>query len=86
MDETCALDVAARGPHTLEEVGEFFGVGRERIRQCQSTALAKLLEVAPAIPDEEPMPCGGKSGRGWAKTSDRALMVTPAGKPGWRRQ
>ena len=29
-------------PHTLEEVGEIFGVTRERIRQIEAKTLAKL--------------------------------------------
>ena len=29
-------------PRTLEEVGEYFGVTRERIRQIQNEALSKL--------------------------------------------
>lgn len=35
---SCVLDVAARGP-TLEEVGDYFGVSRERIRQIEAKAL-----------------------------------------------
>lgn len=38
----CALDHAARGDMTLEEVGEVMGLTRERIRQIESSALAKL--------------------------------------------
>jgi RNA polymerase primary sigma factor len=34
--------------HTLEEVGEIFGVTRERIRQIESRALAKLRDPANA--------------------------------------
>ena len=33
--------------HTLEEVGQIFGVTRERIRQIESKTLAKLRPVAP---------------------------------------
>lgn len=45
----CALDVAGEGPHTLDEVGEFFGVSRERVRQIEVLALAKLKKVAPKV-------------------------------------
>lgn len=42
MSETCALDVAARGGVTLNEIGVMIGVSRERIRQIEFAALRKL--------------------------------------------
>ena len=42
MTETCALDVADRGGTTLEEVGAIMNLTRERIRQVEVKALAKL--------------------------------------------
>lgn len=39
LPATCALDVADRGGVTLEEVGDFLGVTRERIRQIETRAL-----------------------------------------------
>jgi hypothetical protein len=42
MNETCALDVADRGGTTLEEVGAIMNLTRERIRQVEVKALAKL--------------------------------------------
>lgn len=42
MEETCALDVADRGGITLEEVGEFLNLTRERIRQVEAQGLGKL--------------------------------------------
>jgi hypothetical protein len=42
MTETCALDIADRGGTTLEEVGAIMNLTRERIRQVEVKALAKL--------------------------------------------
>ncbi len=42
MNESCALDVADRGGTTLEDVGAIMNLTRERIRQVEVRALAKL--------------------------------------------
>lgn len=42
MADTCSLDVADRGEHTLEEVGEVLGVVRERVRQIVDVALERV--------------------------------------------
>lgn len=42
MGESCALDVADRGGTTLEDVGAIMNLTRERIRQVEVRALAKL--------------------------------------------
>jgi hypothetical protein len=42
LRETCALDVADRGGVTLEAIGTLLGLTRERIRQIETEALAKL--------------------------------------------
>lgn len=42
LSETCALDVADRGGHSLEDVGKFMGVTRERVRQLVTDALARM--------------------------------------------
>jgi hypothetical protein len=42
MGESCALDVADRGGTTLEDVGAIMNLTRERIRQVEVNALAKL--------------------------------------------
>ena len=47
MPESCALDVADLGGVTLEVVGALLNVTRERIRQLEVKALAKL-ESSPA--------------------------------------
>lgn len=47
MAETCTLDVADRQGMTLARVGSLMNLTRERIRQLESQALARLaLEVA----------------------------------------
>ena len=42
IGESCALDVADRGGTTLEDVGAIMNLTRERIRQVEVKALAKL--------------------------------------------
>ena len=51
LPETCALDVAARGGITLEEVGEIMNLTRERIRQVEVRGLHKLRVASPS-PEE----------------------------------
>jgi hypothetical protein len=40
--DTCVLRMACGSPHTLEEVGQSFGVTRERIRQIEHAALSRV--------------------------------------------
>ena len=42
--ETCSLDVADRGPHGHREIGKFFGLSHERIRQIEEKALATMAK------------------------------------------
>ena len=42
LDETCALDVADRGGHTLDEVGLLMNITRERVRQIQADVLDSI--------------------------------------------
>lgn len=42
LDESCALDVAERGGVTLDAVAELMGITRERVRQLEARALAKV--------------------------------------------
>lgn len=42
MPESCSLDVADRGGETLEAVGAIMNLTRERIRQVEVTAFAKI--------------------------------------------
>lgn len=40
-EHTCSLDVADRGEHTLQEVGEILILSRERVRQLEEVILAR---------------------------------------------
>ena len=51
-DSSCSLDVAERGEHTLEEVGEFMGTTRERSRQLEESAFRKLYKAARKVVGE----------------------------------
>lgn len=44
LEESCALDVAERGGVTLEEVGYYMNLTRERIRQVESNGMKKIAE------------------------------------------
>lgn len=46
--DTCALDVADRGGHVLDDVGDLLGVTRERARQIESAAKEKLRAAVAA--------------------------------------
>lgn len=48
---TCSLDVADEGEHTLEELGQIFGVTRERVRQVQADALGNVRPIGLARGD-----------------------------------
>ena len=58
---TCLLDVAEQGPLTLEQTGGILNITRERVRQLEVRALAKLngeageemRQAARDIPDEQ---------------------------------
>jgi hypothetical protein len=42
---SCSLDEAARGGHTLDEVGARMGMTRERTRQLEASGLAKVSDA-----------------------------------------
>ena len=52
MADSCALDVADRGGVTLEEAGALMNLTRERIRQLEVKALARLGELVETPPRE----------------------------------
>lgn len=45
MNESCSLDIADRGGTTLEEVGAIMNLTRERIRQLEVRAMAKVKSL-----------------------------------------
>lgn len=48
LSETCALDVAERGAHSLDQLGRLMGVTRERVRQIADYALARAKRILSA--------------------------------------
>ena len=52
-DSSCALDVAERGPMLLEEIGDVLNRTRERVRQNEKRALAKLREYGLFLDEDE---------------------------------
>jgi len=54
LPQTCALDVADKGGHTLEEVGNIIGVTRERVRQLEEAALDRLREEKEKLEEWKP--------------------------------
>lgn len=53
MAETCALDLAARGGMTLEEIGAALQVTRECVRQLEAVAIRKVKARSKGLPDDE---------------------------------
>ena len=49
MAFSCALDIAERGGITLEELGEYMNLTRERIRQVEWMAINKLMQNAEQV-------------------------------------
>lgn len=42
LGQTCALDVADGGGHTLEDVADMVNLTRERVRQIETAAIRKI--------------------------------------------
>lgn len=50
LKESCTLDVAAKGENTLEFIADLFGLTRERIRQIEERAIAKIEKDKFSLP------------------------------------
>jgi hypothetical protein len=44
LDESCVLDIADRGEHTLADIGSVYRITRERVRQLEYSSLVKMWE------------------------------------------
>lgn len=75
MSDSCALDLAERGRLRLEDVGARLNVVRERVRQIELTALAKLERLRATMVLREYVD-EGPIGR-------RRLPVLVERRPGW---
>lgn len=52
LEETCALDVADRGPATLEQVGQLMNLTRERVRQIEIMGKERIRPFLAELLDE----------------------------------
>lgn len=43
VDESCALDVADRGPHDFVEIGRIMALTKQRVEQIENVAVRKLV-------------------------------------------
>lgn len=59
LEETCALDVAEREQGiTLEEVGQYMNLTRERVRQVEVSGLGKIKASGGLADDLDDLPVG----------------------------
>lgn len=50
LEHTCALDLADKGPMTLNEIADTMNISRERIRQLEAVIFKKLRGVSKLAP------------------------------------
>jgi hypothetical protein len=97
MPETCALRVADRGGVSLEEIGAIMNLTRERVRQIESIAIARLKAVAAShpiadhlderstpLPARSPAPALAEPARlDWFGESSESLDAAPEVEAAW---
>lgn len=54
VPNNCVLELAERGGMTLEQIGQVMNVTRERVRQIETSALAKLRSAGLEAPEDGP--------------------------------
>ena len=52
LEETCALDIADRGKTSLDRVGYFLNMTRERVRQLEEMIIDDLQTAAPDLHED----------------------------------
>ena len=50
----CSLIVAEKGPLTLQEIGDFYGISRMRVCQIEKALLKKIKNTSEKIADFDP--------------------------------
>jgi Sigma-70, region 4 len=58
MEETCSLDVADRGGETLEAVGAYLNITRERVRQLENLIFEETRHTSPWLREHVEGPPG----------------------------
>lgn len=73
-ESSCALDVADRGGATLEDIAAVFGVTRERVRQIEERALARIRRGDTVLEELAP----GHSQTRWNRLEHKVRAFVPA--------
>jgi hypothetical protein len=85
VEDTCAIDVAARAESTLNDIGAMWDFTRERIRQIERDALARLrrrtsLDIMDLLAEEIEQHALPRREQMW-RVSEGSYYSTP-GRPG----